>query len=103
MEATIHKEVVRLPKTGEASKAYYCGQEIGRQLQSGISAQSATGSARWGNPLLELETTKSRIQEISDRLAALEAEIPNLRASYKHDLAIRDGFFSSFLTDQYPA
>lgn len=61
VEAIIYKEAVQVPENDESSKGQYCGQEIARELQSAISGQSATGSARWGNPagLLKLEMTDS--------------------------------------------
>ena len=121
VEAIIYKEAVQVPQNGESSKGQCCGQEIARELQSAIPGQSATGSARWGNPagLVVLERTDTynelldtnkkllnkakeqddRLAEQDNRLASLEAR---MEATQAHSLAIRNRFFSSFLRDYYP-
>lgn len=84
------------------SKAHHCRQEMGSEIQSVVSAQSA--KACWGNPagLAMLEQTERTTQNMLDRLALLEAEFPKSRAfeaevqkwraAYQHSLAIRDHF-----------
>lgn len=118
VEAIIYKEAVQVFQNGESSKGQCCGQEIAREFQSAIPGQSATGSARWDNPagLLMLEMTDSHkelvdsnkklldsVQELKDRVAALKTDMPKLKATYAHNLAVRNQFFSSFLRDHQPA
>lgn len=103
VEAIIYKEAVQVPQNGESTKGQCCGQEIAHELQSAMSGQSATGSARWGNParFLMLETIENykkplgaveelmdnmkeledSTKELEDRLASIEADVPKSKST----------------------